>query len=139
MKCIVYPQEQNKIAVVYPCISIDEALQANCIPAGTAYKIIESDSINSAFFNAYEFNQKHGAVLNIEKAKEIKRNQFRQARKPLLEHLDVEYMRAVETSNAAKKKSIVAKKDELRNVTDIELPDDVDELTKFWPDVLNDA
>lgn len=78
-------------------------------------------------------------IIDINAAKEIKRNKFRQARKPLLEQLDVEYVRAVETSNAAKKKIIVAKKQELRDVTSIELPDDVDELTKFWPDVLKSA
>jgi hypothetical protein len=139
MKCIVYPQEQNKIAVVYPCISVEDALQANCISADVPYKIIDSNDINNIFFGAYEFNKDQGVVLIIEKAKDIKRNQFRQARKPLLEQLDVEYMRAVETSNAAKKKSIVAKKQELRDVTSIELPDDIDELAKFWPDVLKSA
>lgn len=75
-------------------------------------------------------------IIDLDAAKEIKRNQFRQARKPMLEQLDVEYMRAVETSNTAKKKSIAATKQELRDVTALKLPNDIDKLAEFWPDIL---
>lgn len=131
---ILHPQQDNKLAVTVPCVSLELAIAS--LPTNT-YKVVETLDINNDFFDAYEFDQDKGAVINIKKAKEIKRNKFRQARKPLLEQLDIDYMRAVETSNAAKKKDVVAKKQELRDVTSIELPDDVDELTKFWPDVLN--
>lgn len=131
---ILHPQQDNKLAVTVPCVSLELAITS--LPTNT-YKVVETLDINNDFFDAYVFNQDKGAVINIEKAKEIKRNKFRQVRKPLLEQLDVEYMRAVEASNAAKKKIIVAKKQELRDVTAIELPDNVDELVKFWPDVLN--
>ena len=132
---ILYPQLNNNIAVVIPTGDVNHAIKD--VPKDTPYKIVENINIKDEFFDAYEFDQDKGAVINIEKAKDIKRNQFRQSRKPLLEQLDLEYMKAVETSNAAKKKDVVAKKQELRDVTSIELPDDVDELTKFWPDVLN--
>lgn len=132
---ILHPQQDNKLAVTVPCVSLELAVAA--LPSTTPYKVVPTLDIINVFFDAYEFDSEKGAILNIEKAKEIKRNQFRQARKPLLEQHDIEYMRAVETSNTAKKKAIAAKKQELRNVTSIELPDDVDELAKFWPDVLN--
>jgi len=35
-------------------------------------------------------------TININKAKEIKKDRLRQERKPLLEQLDVDYMRAME-------------------------------------------
>lgn len=133
---ILHPQQDNKLAVTVPCISLELVIAALSIDS---YKVVETLDIPNEFFDAYEFDKDKGAVLNIEKAKDIKRNQFRQARKPLLEQLDVEYMRAVEASNDDRKKIIVAKKQDLRDVTSIELPDDVDELAKFWPDVLKSA
>lgn len=137
MSYILYPQQNNKLAVIVPCMSLVVALKD--VPANTPFKIVGDLSIINEFFDAYEFDQNSGAVLNIAKAKEIKQNQFRKARKPLLEKLDVDYTRAVEDSNASKKKSIAAKKQLLRDVTSIDLPDDADELAKFWPDVLKGA
>lgn len=130
---ILHPQQDNKIAVTVPCVSLELAIAA--LPTNT-YKVVETLDIDNDFFDAYEFDQDKGAVLNIKKAKDIKHNQFRQARKPLLEQLDIDYMRAVESSNTAKKKSIVAKKQELRDVTALKLPNDIDKLAEFWPDIL---
>ena len=134
---ILYPQQDNKLAVVVPCTSLEQAIST--LPDGVPYKIVDLLDIINEFFDAYEFDQNKGAILNIKKAKEIKLNQFRCARKCLLEKLDVDYIRAVEDSNAHKKKSITAKKQQLRDVTNIELPDDATELIKFWPDVLKGA
>ena len=96
---------------------------------------IPSDSI---FRDAWVFAG-NIILVNVDKAKKIKQNHFRQARKPILEKLDIEYMRATETADKAKTKLILAKKQELRNVTNIDLPNDISELAKFWPDVLNHA
>ena len=133
MKYILHPQQDNKLAVTVPCVSLELAIAAL---STNTYKVVETLDINNDFFDAYEFNQDKGAVINIKKAKEIKLNKFRQARKPLLEQLDIDYMRAVESSNTAKKKSIVDKKQELRDITSIDLPDNVEELAEFWPDSL---
>lgn len=130
---ILHPQQDKKLAVTTPCVSLELAIAAL---STNMYKIVETLDINNDFFDAYEFDQDKGALLNINKAKEIKLNKFRQARKPLLEQLDIEYMKAVETSNTAKKKTIAAKKQELRDVTAIELPNNIDELAEFWPDIL---
>lgn len=134
---IIYPQHNNKLAVIIPCTGLAAALRD--VPANVQYKIVDKLDIINEFFDAYEYIHGSGAVLNIEKAKDLKRNQFRQARKPMLEQLDVQYMRAVESSNTALKKSIAAKKQQLRDVTSIDLPDDADELANFWPDVLKGA
>lgn len=133
---ILHSQQNNKLAVTTPCANLDEVLKSF---AGVPHKIVNTLDIKNEFFDAYEFDKDIGAVLNIEKAWEIKRNAFRQKRLKLLERLDVEYMRAVESSNTAKKKAIAAKKQEMRDVTTIDLPANVDDLVKFWPDVLNDA
>ena len=55
--------------------------------------------------------------INIEKAKEIKKEQLRQERKPLLEQLDVEMMRALEINDSQKQLEVAAKKQALRDAT----------------------
>ena len=60
--------------------------------------------------------------VNINKAKEITKNKFREERKPLLESLDVQFQRALETG--ADTSDIVAKKQALRDA-----PATVDNMT----------
>jgi len=54
-------------------------------------------------------------TINIDKAKEIKKESLRQERKPLLEAQDVAYMRAQEAGEDTT--AIVAEKVRLRNIT----------------------
>jgi len=142
-KRIIFKTETGGVAVIIPSPewtgTLEELAEKNITP-NTPWKIVDASEIPSdnTFRDAWKW-QVDMIVVDINAAKEIKRNQFRQARKPMLEQLDVEYMRAVETSNAAKKKAIVDKKQQLRDITIIELPDDVDELAKFLPDVLKSA
>jgi len=75
--------------------------------------------------------------INIDKAKDIKRDQFRSARKPLLEALDVAFVRALEQGDTAAQASISAQKQALRDVTDLPLPDDINELKAFVPPALS--
>ena len=55
------------------------------------------------------------------KAREIWRDKWRTARKPLLEALDIEFMRAVEAGDKAKQNEIGRKKQQLRDVTKVNL------------------
>ena len=54
-------------------------------------------------------------VINMDKAKDIRREQLRVERKPLLDALDVQFMRAVETGDTALQQSIAEKKQMLRD------------------------
>ena len=76
-------------------------------------------------------------IINIDKAKGIKREQFRSARKPLLEALDVAFVRALEAGDTAAQASIAAQKQALRDVTKVELPDELDALKAFVPPALS--
>ena len=53
--------------------------------------------------------------VNINKAKEITKEKLREERKPLLEKLDVDFQRALETG--ADTTAIVAEKQRLRDIT----------------------
>jgi hypothetical protein len=78
-------------------------------------------------------------TVNMTKAREIKRDQLRAERKPLLEQLDVEFMRAQEAGDTQKQALIAEKKQSLRDVTDepaIDAATTPNELKAVRPDVL---
>lgn len=56
-------------------------------------------------------------IVNMEKAKEIKRNMIRAERDSILVDLDVQFMRAVEMGDAELQAEIAAKKQALRDAT----------------------
>lgn len=77
--------------------------------------------------------------VNMDKAREIHKNFFRQARKPTLEQLDGEYVRALEQNKDTSE--IVAKKQELRDVTmhpDLLAAKNINELKNVWPEILGE-
>lgn len=55
--------------------------------------------------------------INMTKAVEIKKDIIRAERAPILDSLDVEFMRAVEAGDAKKQAEIAAKKQALRDAT----------------------
>ena len=78
-------------------------------------------------------------TINLDKAKNIQKNRWREARKPLLTQLDTEFMRAVESGDTIKQQQIAAKKQALRDVTvtDLSTITTPEELKNVWPDILN--
>jgi hypothetical protein len=56
-------------------------------------------------------------TINLDKAKDITKDRLRTERFPLLQKLDVDYMKAIETS--ANTSAIVAEKERLRDITDL--------------------
>ena len=57
--------------------------------------------------------------INLNKAKEIHKDKIREVRKPLLEAEDIAFMRAVEAADTAAQASAAARKQALRDVTNI--------------------
>lgn len=86
------------------------------------------------FRNAWKLNNTY-IDHDLTKAQEIKKNQFRTLRKPLLDSLDVEYMKALEQDHDVA--PIITKKQELRDVTSLVLPTTIEELKTFLPECLN--
>jgi hypothetical protein len=135
MKYILYPSTLNTLIALTPSNNVESALKD--IPLNTSYKIVDNvEYIDGTFFDAYEFDQEVGAKINILKAKEIWKDKFRTARKPILEKLDVEYMRALEVGNIQKQQEIASKKQALRDVTNISLPDTLEGIKNTWPEIL---
>jgi viroplasmin and RNaseH domain-containing protein len=80
-------------------------------------------------------------TINLDKAKEIQKNRWRNARKSILEKLDTEFMRAVETGDTTKQQQIVTQKQTLRDVTttDLSTITNTQELKNVWPNILNES
>ena len=77
-------------------------------------------------------------IINPDKAKAIWKDKWREARKPLLAQLDVEFMRAVEAGNPAKQAEIATKKQALRDVTLTPINGTTpEEIKAVWPEVLS--
>jgi len=138
MPFITYPQANGQVAVIIPVdasLSIEE-IAAKDVPSGVSYKIVDSLDIENDYFNAYEFNEETGVEVNINKAKAIHLDKFREARKPKLQKLDVEYMKAIEVQDSEKVSQVVSQKQELRDVTKTPLPDTLPEIKAVWPEIL---
>jgi hypothetical protein len=77
-------------------------------------------------------------VVDLEGAKAIWKNKWREARKPLLSALDIHYMKAHETGDMDKLDNITDQKQQLRDVTATDLSGitTCEALKQVWPMVL---
>jgi hypothetical protein len=140
MKLITYSQN-NQVGVIIPsdpALTIEE-IAARDVPEGLPFLITEEldvHDIYDGYLPAYDYNQETGAEVNIEKAKVIHLDKFRDARAPKLQKLDVDYMKAIEVEDSVKASAIAVQKQELRDVTKIPLPDTLPEIKETWPSIL---
>jgi hypothetical protein len=134
MPFIIYPQQDNKLAVIIPTGDYQDAIKD--VPANTEYAVVDDlGDLDNEYFDAFEY-ENLGISCNIDKAKQIHLDKFRAARAPRLAALDIAYSRADESGDAAKKSEIAAEKQALRDVTKVELPSDLPSLKEFWPSIL---
>lgn len=79
----------------------------------------------------------HGKIVeDISECRKIYKDRLREARKPLLESLDIEYQIADEQGNTARKREVAIEKQRLRDATDdprIEAAQTVEELRTINP------
>jgi hypothetical protein len=76
-------------------------------------------------------------IINPDKAKAIWKDKWREARKPLLASLDIEFMKAVEAADTDKQAEIASQKQALRDVTQTEIAGNTpEEIKSVWPDIL---
>jgi hypothetical protein len=135
MPFIIYPQQNNKLAVIIPTGDVNDAIKD--VPADTPYAIVDSlEGIDNDYFNGFVYEE-GAAVADIAACKSIHLDKFRAARTPLLAKLDIDYMRAIEVEDSVKASQIAIAKQELRDVTKLELPDTLPEIKEVWPTILN--
>lgn len=115
---------------------------ADGTPRQSFIKDSQSSEVKSMthLFSAWRIDSVGNITLDRAAAEELKRSQFRALRKPLLEKLDVAFMRALEVGDTATVATVGAAKKALRDVTLIDLsPYDTPEtLNAFIPEVLKE-
>lgn len=160
MKVIVYTGDSGTINILTPVYPSDpisaneeaallERLQRTDVPRlgdgsirPSFIKVKGSPEISSVgtLFNSWSLSETGEPQWDVEIARELKKAQFRELRKPLLEKLDVKFMRALEEGDTATVAAVGASKKVLRDVTLIDLsPYDTPEtLNAFIPEVLKE-
>jgi hypothetical protein len=138
MQVIIYQHLDNgQFGVVFPTGDLPiEELVKRVVPTGRPYSIIEDFKVDHEFFEAYDYSEL-GPVFNVERGKEIQRQKWRELREPILKELDVIYMKALEQGDSATQADVAAKKQALRDITLLELPDDIESIRNTWPEILN--
>jgi hypothetical protein len=109
------------------------------VPKGVNYVVMDKSDIpnDRTFRQAWVLSDDKKIVdIDIDKATDIKLNQLRAIRAPLLASLDVDYMRALEAGDLKAQKIIADKKQALRDCTNEPLPKNVEDLKNYIPDVL---
>lgn len=142
-KRIVYKkQDGTGIAVVIPAdpeADIAAVAEAS-VPVGVPYAVVDESAIPSdrTFRDAW-VHEGEKVGVDMPRAREIHKERLRSIRAPILESLDVQFMRAVETGDDAKKADVAAKKQALRDVTahpGIESAQTPDDLKAVIPEAL---
>ena len=143
-KVVVYC-ESDSVSIVYPApntgLTFEEIIQRS-VPQGIKYTIVSKSEIptNRLYRDAWIF-QNEKIKIDVEKAKEIQKNNIRSVRDKIFKDKDIEYMRALELQDSSKISEIVEQKNKLRDVPnmvnsfncDSTDPDVISsELSKVW-------
>lgn len=160
MKVIVYTGDSGTINILTPVYPSDpisaeeeaallERLQRTDVPRladgsmrPSFIKVKDSAEINrvGTLFASWRLSETGEPRWDAAIARELKKEQFRELRKPLLEKLDVAFMRSLEDGDTAQVAEIGAKKKALRDVTLIDMSqyDTPEKLNAFIPEVLKE-
>lgn len=140
---INYINEDERSIIIFPDLapSVNSMIDY-LVPKNTKYLIIQDiEFIDFRFITAYkgDFLLESGSIsklyLNIDIAKSIFLDKIREFREPLFASLDIQFMRALEQGNTILSSEISAKKQELRDITQMDLSSatDLTSLKQFWP------
>ena len=116
--------------------------EARNIPKGARVATLDFEEVPLLLRTTFKGGRRwDGAAVvpDMTKCRDIRREHFRELRKPLLTTLDVAYMRADEVGDAAAKADIAARKQALRDVMKdvrIESATTPDKLKAVIPDIL---
>ena len=155
MKVIVYKNNDDRLSVINPCYKDDmtnqekdeyvKFIKNKDVPkqedgSATASWLIDVNDLPDIrkLRNAWNINESGQIYFDRDKAIEIKKQQFRNLRKPLLEKLDVDFMKSLENGNTSLTHETISKKQILRDITKIDMSqyNTPESLYNYIPDVL---
>jgi hypothetical protein len=139
---IVHKNEFGEVEWSVPNLElpIDVVVKSTC-RNNEHYVLVTSSFDDIRFLGAYgvDFNLPSGSIspisIDIEIAKDMYKQHIRDSREKLFPDLDVKYMKALETGNQTKISEIVSKKQQLRDLTNMDVSDATTlvELKNKWP------
>ncbi len=138
MKVIVKKELTGYPSITFPLegFTVEETLE-KVTDDGLEYVVVDNVFYDNYFYpEGYDFDKEVGLKINIEKAKEVQRNKWRDARKKRFEKLDLQFMLALEKGDTELQKIISTKKQELRDLPNTFLPDNLEEIKSTWPNIL---
>ena len=122
-KVMIHNDSEGCFALTYVIIDcglcFDEIIE-RISPLENKYTFIDEKELptDNTYFGAWIYDSVNETVdIDIEKAKEIQKNNIRAVRKKLLEEQDVLFMRAIETGDTLAQESSAIRKQELRDLT----------------------
>ena len=131
-KRIIWTEPSGQVAVLYPILPVEDCIKD--VPDGLSYHIVEDSEIPKNTFFERAWKIVDGKIeMDITKAKEVHRENIRNARQEKLAELDIEFQRALETSSDTS--LIVANKQALRDApaaAGIATATTTDELKAQW-------
>lgn len=139
MNVIVY-QSENNVAIVTPAegVALEQVIKLS-IPPEIKCIVMDNSALPDDYFrDAWVVDDNMHITVDTFKAKQIQKNYWRKIRNKKLKELDYEFMLALEEGNEEKIINIKQKKQALRDVTAIQLPDNIEDIKNVWPDILND-
>lgn len=155
MKVIIYKNDNDGMSVVYPVYQPEwdqekqdkflSLIQNKDVPKMTdgstrASWLIEIEETSKLRYlrGAWKVDDSGQIFFDRNKGEELKKEQFRNLRKPLLEKLDVQFMRALEVGDTSTIQIVTQKKSELRDITSVDFSnyDTPQKLHEFIPDLL---
>jgi hypothetical protein len=107
----------------------------------TKYKIYNpNENKRLDFLNAFYWDEGiQNFCANIDFAKEIVKNNYREIRSVLFPKLDSAFLKALETGDEQRKQYIISLKNQFRDITDIDLPNSENELLDFIPNIFKEV
>ena len=112
MSKIIYTNSDRTVSIISPAGDVNDAIKD--VPDGLSYEIVEDSAIptDRTFRDAWKQNSKT-IETDITKAREVHKQNIRNARQEKLAELDIEFQKALETSSSTT--DIVTKKQALRD------------------------
>lgn len=112
------PDCLSGLKIIVPVNASLENIQLSMQELNVNFQILEREDIpvDRYFREAWQLDGKQ-ITINMQKAIEIHKELLRQKRKPMLEILDAEYLKAMENQDNVRMSFIISKKEQLRNVT----------------------
>lgn len=123
MDVIIYKQDDGSVAVMSPsntCGMTMQQIADKDVPEKCEWRVVKTTELpsNNEYFDAWRYDT--DITIDVQEAHKLKRDRMRLLREPILKNLDIQFMKRLEMGQDVS--DIVSRKNELRNVTMIELP-----------------